>query len=117
MELNKESKFIISGGQVNIANGNGVVNATQNNERTVSELDIIIKGINDNISGLSKENAEAITDSVEIIQEELVKAEPRVSRLRNCITLIAPMITVANGIPTLASNLQKLIDFVKQYIH
>jgi hypothetical protein len=69
------------------------------------------------MSGLSKENSEAITDSVEMIQEELVKAEPRVSRLRNCITLIAPMITVANGIPVLTNNLQKLIDFVKPYIH
>lgn len=41
---------------------------------------------------------------------------PKVSRLRNCIALIAPMMTIANGIPTLSSNLQKFGEFIMNYI-
>ncbi len=49
-------------------------------------------------------------------KEELVKPEPKVSRLRNCVTLIAPMLTIANGIPALANSLQKLVDYIKPFI-
>lgn len=50
-------------------------------------------------------------------KEELMKPDPKVSRLRNCVTLIAPMLTIANGIPTLTSSLQKLVDYIKPFIH
>ena len=58
-----------------------------------------------------------IIDLVDMAQNELRKPEPKLSRLRNCLTLIAPMITIANGMPTLVSNLQKLQDFIMQYIN
>ena len=49
-------------------------------------------------------------------KEELAKPEPKASRLRNCVSLIAPMFTIANGIPTLVENLQKLVDYITPYI-
>lgn len=49
--------------------------------------------------------------------EELKKPEPKVSRLRNCLALIAPMFTIANGIPTLANNLQRLQELINSHIH
>lgn len=66
---------------------------------------------------MKKEDAENIKDIVDMAKEELAKPEPKVSRLRNCVTLIAPMFTIANGIPSLVSNLQKLIDYIVSYIH
>ena len=63
-----------------------------------------------------KEDAEEIRDIVDLAKEELAKPEPKVSRLRNCLTLIAPMFTIANGIPTLVGNLQKLADYITPYI-
>lgn len=115
----KDNVFRInaSGGQVNIAKGNATINATQNNGVSASELDNILKGITDNLSKLEKENADEIADIVEMAREELAKSKPKVGRLRNCLTLIAPMFTIANGIPTLSTNLQRLQEYISSYIH
>ena len=99
-----------------MANDNAAIYATQNIGVSGSELDDIIKGITQNLSGLNKEEAEEIADIAEMARCELVKPEPKVSRLKNCLTLIAPMFTIANGIPALATNLQKLQEFIMQYI-
>lgn len=107
----------MNGGQLNLAKDNATINATQNNGVNENELDDIIKGIMENLSSLEKDDTEKITDVVEMAKEELVKQEPKVSRLRNCLTLIAPMFTIANGIPTLADNLQKLQEFIILHIH
>lgn len=106
-----------NGCQVNIAKDNVTIHATINNGVSANELDNIIKGIMSNLSDLKKEDAEEISDIVDMVKEELKKPEPKVSRLKNCLTLIAPMFTIANGIPTLANNLQKLIDYIMLYIH
>ncbi len=116
MVENQKLSFTVNGGQVNVASGNATINATQNNGVNGNELDNIIKGIMENISSLKKEDADEIVDVVEMARSELIKPEPKVSRLRNCLTLIAPMLTIANGIPTLADNLRKLQEFVIQYI-
>lgn len=106
----------MSGGQLNFAKDNATIYATQNDGVNGRELDDIIKRIMENISGLEKEDADEIIDVVEMAKNELIKPEPKVSRLRNCLTLIAPMFTIANGIPTLAANLQRLQEFIMQYI-
>lgn len=107
----------ISGGQVNIAKDHAtIINAVQNNGIGGSELETIIKGIKDNLSDLKKEDADEILDVLEQVKDELAKSEPRKIRLQSCIKLIAPMITIANGIPVLATNLQKFHDFIIQYI-
>ena len=112
----KNLTFNISGGQVNLASGNGIINATQNNGISASELDNIIKGIMDNLFNLKEEDAEEIKDVIDMVKEEFGKPKPKASRLRNCVTLIAPMFTIVNGIPTLANNLQKLVDYITPYI-
>lgn len=112
----RDMTFNITGGQVNFAKDNATINATQNNGVSSNELETIIKVIKDNLSDLKKEEADEIIDVVDMAKEELTKPEPKTSRLRNCITLIAPMMTIANGIPTLASNLQKLQEFIMQCI-
>lgn len=116
MESKDGMTFNITGGQVNFAKDNAIINATQSNGIGGNELDIIIKAIKENLSGLKQEDADEIIDVVDMAREELTKPEPKTSRLRNCITLIAPMMTVANGIPVLANNLQKLQEFIMQCI-
>lgn len=95
----------MNGGQFNLAKDNATINATQNNGVNGNELDDIIKGIMENLSDLKKEDADEIADIVEMTKDELAKPEPKISRLRNCLALIAPIFTIANGIPTLANNL------------
>ena len=106
----------ITGGQINIAKDNGNVNAIQNNGTNTSELADIIKEIMENVHGLDNENADKIKDIVELAKDELNKPEPKSSRLKNCLTLIAPMFTIANGIPVLKENLLKLSDFIMRYV-
>lgn len=103
----------VNGGQVNIASGNAIINATQNNGLNNAELESIIKNILDNVSGLGKEDADTIIDSVEMIREEIMKPEPKRSIISNGIKLLAPMISIANGIPALAENIQKFMDYVQ----
>ena len=95
----------ISGGQFNISKDSSTLNAVQNNGTSGTEL-----------NELNKNDADQITDIAEMVKQELSKPEPRVSRLSNCLKLIAPMLTIANGIPTLYDNLQKLQEFIMQYI-
>ncbi len=113
----KNITYTISGGQINIAQDNSTINATQNNGVSTNELDNIIKGIVENLSSLKKEKADELIDVVNMAKEELEKPKPKVSRLRNCVTLISPMVTIANGIPTLANNLQKLVEYISFFIH
>ncbi len=96
-----------------IGNDNNIVNVVNPGN---NELDNIVKGIMDNLSDLKQEDAESIKDAVDMAIEELKKPDPKTSRLRSCVTLLAPMFTIANGIPTLANNLQNLVDYITLYI-
>ncbi len=116
MDGRSNMTFNVTGGQINIAKDNGNVNAIQNNGIGNNELDAIIGEIKNNLSELKKEDAEEIMDIVDMAREELAKPQPKVSRLRNCIALIAPMMTIVNGIPTLSSNLQKFQEFIMNCI-
>ena len=116
MDEKNNTIFNISGGQVNFAKDNANINAIQNNGTNADELDNIIKGIMENIHDLDKENADKILDIVELAKEELSKPEPKQSRIKNCLALIAQTFTIANGIPTLAGNLYKLKDFMMKFI-
>lgn len=113
MGLDENIVWNINGGQVNIASEHATINATQNNGVNSAELENIIKNIMDNISGLEKEDADTIIDSVEMIREELMKPEPKRNIISNGIKLLTTMISITNGIPVLAENIQKFIDFVK----
>lgn len=52
-----------------------------------------------------------------MIQEEILKPEPKGKIISNGIKLLAPIITIANGIPVLVDNLQKFITIVSNFIH
>lgn len=116
--MTDKKKMVINmnGGQFNYAEGNATIYATQNNGINGKELDDVIKGIMENLSKIKKEDADEIETLLKMVRDELVKPEPKVSRLRNCLTLVAPMFTIANGIPMLMDNLQKLQNIIMQYI-
>ncbi len=116
IHMSKGATFNISGGQVNISNDNAIINATQNNGVGVDKIEDIIKGITENLSRLDSKEADKLADILDMAKDELTKPEPKVSRLRNCLALLVPMLTVSNGIPTLAMNLHRLQDYIMQYI-
>lgn len=113
--MNKKGMTInMNGGQFNFAQDNAIIYSTQHNGVNENELDDIIEQIMENLSELKKENADEITDIVKMARDKLIKSEPQTSKLRKCLALIAPMFTIANGIPILSANL--LIDFKMKII-
>lgn len=115
-DLSNSGIFInINGGKINLAKDNNTINPNRKDGVNANELDKIIKEIMSNLSTLKKENADEIADIVEMAKNELEKSEPKASRLRNCLTLIAPMYKIANRIPPLVDGLQRLQDFVSLY--
>lgn len=118
MGAEKETVWNVNGKQVIIANDNSTVNVAQNNGWSeTDELEEIIKGIMDNISTLKEEEADEIKDVIEMAKKELTSPKPKSSGLKNCIKLIAPMFTIANGMPVLLSNLQRLYDLICLQLH
>lgn len=116
MGMDEKTYWNVSGGQVNIASDNATINATQNNGVMADDVNKMVDTILSNLSGLDKDNAETLTDSVNMIRDELLKPEPKRAIISNGIKLIAPIMTIANGIPTLATNIQSLIDFATKFI-
>lgn len=104
-------------GQVTNAYDHSTIIVTQNNNgKSVEQLDTIIKGIKDNLSELKEKDAKKITKILNKTKKELAKSKPQVGRLRKYISLIAPMFTIANGIPVLMENLKKLTDYIQTCI-
>lgn len=106
---------------INVNGSNNVtINATQNNKvqgTATNELDEIMNVIRKNMDAvrnaeLKEELKEDILDAIESIKEQLEKEKPKESRIRNGIKLLAPTVSLLNGIPQLRDNLQELIELV-----
>lgn len=116
-EMGKDTLTLnVHGGQVNIANENGCVYAIQNNSMEVEELDVVVKNIMQNLDEIASEDAETIIDAVEMVREEIRKTEPSKKIISNGIRLLAPMISIVNGIPVLAENLMKFVEYINALI-
>lgn len=103
--------------QIINAEDDSTVNATQNNGISKDELKSIVDLIENNLEKLNQEQAEDLKDTLSMVVEEFNTGTPRVGRLRKCLTLLAPMITVTNGIPILTENLQKVYDYILPFIN
>ena len=117
METNEKTVWNVNG-QLNMAQDQGVVYATQynNNSERNNELGCIIKNIEDDMKLLDENICESLQDVIDMVKEEFSKSQPKTNRLRSCITLISPIITAVNGIPTLGENIQRLKEFIEMYI-
>lgn len=105
------------GGQFNYAKDDATIISTQNCGLKENELSKIINEVIDNVSYFSKEDSETILDTLKMIQEELSRKKPNGSRLRNCVTLLSPMVTIANGIPQVGEKIGTIISYISQYIN
>lgn len=119
--VDKDNKTIytMNGVQFNISKDDSTLYANQynvDNNKKIFELENIIKTITDNIYFLEKQKADELIDIMDMIKNELIKPTPQPSRLRNCLTLLGPMFTVANGVPVLIENLHKLQDLILTFI-
>ncbi len=116
MGMDEKTYWNVAGGQVNIANDNATVNAIQNNGASADEINKLVAGIIDNLGDIDSDTSETIVDAVNMIKEELMKPAPKRNILSSGIKLLAPIITIVNGTPTLADNIQALITYVSNLI-
>lgn len=116
MGMDEKTYWNVTGGQVNIANDNATVNAIQNNSATADEINKLISDILDNLGNVDRETSETIVDSVNMIKDELMKPTPKRAILANGIKLLAPIVSIVNGMPLLADNIQALITYVTTLI-
>lgn len=118
--MQKDNVTLNINNQVNIASDEGYVYGVQNNNNNINinieEIDIIVRNIMQNLSEVPPMDAETIADAVEMVREEIKKEESNKKILSNGIKLIAPMISIVNGIPVLAENLGKFVEYISAMI-
>ena len=104
------------GGQVNYAKDDACIIASQTITDSQSEFERLSADILKDLPQLKEEDADTISDTISLLKEELAKQTPRTSRLRSAVTLLAPMVAAANGIPALMQNLQLLISHIQSLL-
>lgn len=88
--LNKKNIIYVTGhAQVNIANDNSTISATQNNGIDYNELERLISNLLAHVDSIEdKKDREIANERIEVIREELRKDRPRKSILNAAINAI-----------------------------
>ncbi|MGE7696650.1 hypothetical protein ACQKNC_21560 [Lysinibacillus sp. NPDC094177] len=121
MGYDEEAKFMINinGGQaqVNISNDNSTLEAHQTNNIQAAELENIVTSIKALLTDeISESNKEIIIDSVDVIQEELKKENPKKGFLKTAWYGIETTIKKIPDAVQLVENLHKLGTIVGPYL-
>lgn len=122
MGYDEESKFMINitGGQaqVNIANDQSTINATQNNQIKNTEIVEIIESIRKalNADNVESQIKDTINSNLDFIEEELTEATPKHSKVKAFLSTIT---ILANAIPQAVQTIegiQKLHELITPLI-
>ncbi|QHT58608.1 hypothetical protein GXP70_00505 [Paenibacillus lycopersici] len=115
MGYDEDVKFVINlnGGvaQVNVANDNSTLNATQNNGIDAIQLESLISKVLESITDdLSPQEKELITDNIEVIREETKSSSPR----KGFINTALKGLRVINGTAQFGAAVVALIEFISK---
>lgn len=88
--------------QINIAQDNASVTATQNNGVDLNKLEALIKNLKDSTIDLSDEDRQDVFDSVEVIETEVRSGKPK----RGMLT------TASNTLKRIAGKVPQAIEFI-----
>ena len=91
MGLDDNTTFVVSGGQVNIANDNSTINAVQNNgiATNAEECAKLFEALRNEINTLgNSEDRTDASESVETIEKELKSEQPNESVLKTCFKFL-----------------------------
>lgn len=90
MGLDENVTYNINGNQVNIANDNAVINATQNNNGiNADELKSLISAMRENLdSNLSEEDKDEAAECMDVIETELLSLQPNEARVKDKFKLL-----------------------------
>ena len=88
--------------QINIAQDNASVTATQNNGVDINKLDALIKNLKDNAIDLEYEDRQDVFDSAEVIETEVRSGKPKRGML----------ITAGNTLKRIAGKVPQAVEFI-----
>lgn len=115
MGLDENTRFniTVNDGQVNLATDNSTINATINNGVDQSKLQDLLNSLasHSNI-GLSDEERDTVSESVELIQQEIMSEKPKKSILRRVFATLSGIKGTAEFLAALAA----LAQFVQPFI-
>lgn len=115
--MKKDNYTFHINGQANFADNGGIIHASQNNNGiSTAELDKIISSLKEYLIQLDEDSAGQIEDTIAMMREELNCPKPSRHRLQTCITLFNGYLVAANGIPELASNIHKVINYIQSIL-
>lgn len=111
MGLDEKATYSITvhKGQVNIANDNASITATNSVGIDAAQLAGLIKDIRAAASGLSTEDAEALESSLEVVEEEAKADKPRKGFLKTAISGL----TALKGTAEFAAAVVALVQFLQ----
>ena len=103
--------FSIEGGshQINVANDNATIHATQNNGVDTSKLAELIKALQENSKELSPEDRQSLDTSIEFIQSELTSDKPK----KNIITFATKALQAISGSVEFLAAVATLVQFIQ----
>ncbi len=99
----------VQNGQVNIANDNATINATNTNGIDFSQCSKLLDAVKKSATNLSPDDKETLESSLEVIEEEVLTTHPRKSFLK---TAIAGIKTI-KGTTEFAVAALALIEFLQ----
>ncbi len=102
----------VSNGQVNIASDNATIMATNNAGINQAQLDTLISNVRIASSGITGEDAETLSDSLEVIEEQLKSNKPKRSLIRTAIAGIKAL----KGTAEFAAAVTALIQFIQTIV-
>lgn len=115
MGYDEDVKYVInvSGGvaQVNVANDNGTVNATQNNGIDATQLESLISKVMESVTDdLSPDEKEQLNDYIEVIKQEIRNTPPRKGFINTAIRGLQAL----NGTAQFSAAVVELTEFVSK---
>ena len=99
----------VSNGQVNIASDNATITATNNVGVDLAQLDTLISNVRSAAVGITGEDAETLSDSLEVIEEQAKSDKPKKGFIKTAITGLKTL----KGTAEFAAAVAALVQFVQ----
>jgi hypothetical protein len=112
MDENVRYSITVANGQVNIANDNATINATNSNGIDFAYLSQLISAVKGELNSLSSADQGSASDDLEVIEQELQAEKPRKNFIRTALSGLKTL----KGSAEFGATVVTLIDFVQKII-
>ena len=99
----------VQNGQVNIANDNATITATNTIGIDTTQLAELVQAVRSNANNLSSDDAETLNSNLEVVEEEAKSNKPRKGFLKTAITGL----NMLKGTAEFTAAIAALIQFIQ----